>query len=565
MSAPSVLKLQIGFATRKGDRPANEDFVDYVVKPSLDTERRGQVLAIADGMGGTRGGRTAAELAVGGFIDGYYSLPETQSVQHAAAQAIGGVNAWLHAQGSADPALRHAATTFTALVFRRRTVHVLHIGDTRAYRLSDGQLTRLTSDHAHGPVDLAHILYRAVGLEASIRLDHDAHALRLHDRFLLCSDGVHGSLGDRRLREVLQRRSSPAEDALHIVNSALAAGGADNATAVIADVVAVPELDPAELSGLLAELPIAPLPAPGDLIDGFHLFETLSDSRYTRLYVAVDTVTDRRVVLKFPQPSIASAATYHLAFIREVWVAARVHSLYLVDLIELSQGRQTRLYSVMPYYEGPTLEQRLHQQPPLAAREGLEIAIKLSKAITALHRAGIIHRDIKPDNVILEPGGGVKLLDLGVVRLPHVEEFPSGDIPGTPSYMAPELFAAELGNEATDQFALGVTLYRALTAHYPYGEIEPFTHPKFGQPVPLSRYRPDLPAWVDHVIGRAVAVNPAHRYGDVLEFSSELERASARGIPVIRARRSLYERNPLKFWQIVSLLLLIALIWSLAR
>ena len=159
----------------------------------------------------------------------------------------------------------------------------------------------------------------------------------------------------------------------------------------------------------------------------------------------------------------------------------------------------------MPFYEGETLEQRLNRSPKLSLSEGIGIATKLARAVATLHRAGIIHRDIKPDNVILLTGGGLRLVDLGVARVPLLEDFPAQDIPGTASYMAPELFSGRAGDEFSDLYALGVTMYRTFTAAYPYGEIEPFSRPRFGKPVALSRYRPDLPAWLDAVIGKALA------------------------------------------------------------
>jgi serine/threonine protein kinase len=243
-----------------------------------------------------------------------------------------------------------------------------------------------------------------------------------------------------------------------------------------------------------------------------------------------------------------------------------VRSLWIGEIIELPAERQTRLYSVMPLYEGETLEQRLNRSPQLSLSEGIGIATKLARAVATLHRAGIIHRDIKPDNVILLKAGGLRLVDLGVARVPLLEDFPAEDIPGTASYMAPELFGGRPGDEFSDLYALGVTVYRTFTAAYPYGEIEPFSRPRFGKPASLSRYRPDLPAWLDAVVGKALNVDPAQRYGDVIEFSHELENGAMWAKPAIASRRSLYERDPLVFWKSLSagliVLVILLLAWS---
>ncbi len=277
-------------------------------------------------------------------------------------------------------------------------------------------------------------------------------------------------------------------------------------------------------------------------------------------------------MLEFPQPRVGSDRQYQRAFVREHWIAAEVRSPYVVEVIELLPGRQTRLYTVMPCYTGESLAQRLHRAPPVTLEEGVAIATKLAKAVYALNRMRIVHRDIKPENVLLERQGGLRLLDLGVARLPAIDRETgggggAGDIPGTPSYMAPELFDGACGDERTEVYALlGVTLYRMWSGgHFPYGEIEPFMRPRFGRRTPLTRYRPDLPAWLDALIARATAVDPAERHGDAMEFALELEREFAHGpqIPPPPARRPLYERDPLRFWQATAAILAIALLLAL--
>src|SRR5205823_2284334 len=148
---------------------------------------------------------------------------------------------------------------------------------------------------------------------------------------------------------------------------------------------------------------------PGDEIDSYAIGAVLSDGRYSVLFRSVDRRGGHDVVLKFPKPLVAEDAVHRQAFVREGWVAARVGSPRLGAVLEPAPGRQTRLYTVMPFYDGETLEQRLKRRPPISLEEGLAIATKLAKAVAALHRAGIIHRDLKPDNVIVEAAGGLRL------------------------------------------------------------------------------------------------------------------------------------------------------------
>ncbi len=225
-----------------------------------------------------------------------------------------------------------------------------------------------------------------------------------------------------------------------------------------------------------------------------------SDGRYTRLFGAEDEVEGGDVALKFPKPQIASVAAYRAAFVREAWVGARVHHPSLGRVIELPPGRQTSLYTVMPLYQGELLEGRLARSPRIGLEEGRNIAIRLARAVATLHRAGIVHRDIKPDNVILEGNGALKLIDLGVVRVPGLEEFPPEEIPGTLAYMAPEMAEGEAGNEATDIYALGVTMFRAFTGEYPYANADAMSPPRRQRPQSFSTLRPDLPAWLDSTL-----------------------------------------------------------------
>jgi serine/threonine protein phosphatase PrpC len=555
------LQLRLGHATATGKRDDNQDFVAALVPGNHRLETQGAVAIVADGVGGHSGGRVAAELSVRGFLDAYYSLPETLGVERAAARALNSVNRWVVFQGRNDSTLESMASTFTALVVRGRQAHVVHVGDTRVYRLRGQQLTCLTQDHTHKHPDLSHVLHRAIGIDEEVRADYAVHALEMHDRYLLCSDGVYEALPRAMLLELLAQRSEPRDSARRLVDAALEAGSQDNASALVLDVLALPAADRDHLERSIEGLRIAAPPREGETVDGFELGAVISNGRYSRLYRARDTREQRDVVLKFPQERVADDATYRRAFLREAWIAARVTSPWVSKLIELPPGRQTRLYSVIPFYQGHTLEHFIAAKKRYALETGVDLGIKLCKAVAALHRQRIIHRDIKPDNIMLLADGGMKLIDLGVARLPAMPDAPNEDVPGTPSYMAPEMFDGARGDERSDVYAIGVTLYRLFSGGaYPYGEIEPFSRPRFTKRTALATHRPDLPSWLDHAVMKAVHADPAHRHADAMELAFELENGLAQGAAHPARKRALYERNPLLFWQLTSAALFLALL-----
>ena len=558
------VRASIGFASKTGLRRDNEDFAGALSGAELPEPRQEVIAAIADGIGGASGGRIAAETAVRGFLDGFCDLPETMEVLRAGAKIVSALNGWINSIGRKDPELAGMGCTLTALVLRGRVAHLLHVGDTRAYRLSGDRLTCLTTDHVRQDgTGRSHVLNRALGVEAEVRLDYAAQPIALHDRFLLCSDGVHGFLPEQSIADILRKRSAPDDAAGALVAAALHSGSTDNCTALVLDVVALPTAGSVDTGGTMAELPLIPVPVGGETIDGFVVKALISDGRYTRLFAAEDEIEGGSVALKFPKPQLASVDAYRAAFVREAWVGARVDNPWLGRVIELPPGRQTCLYTVMPLYQGELLETRLSRSPALGLEEGRNIAVKLARAMAALHRDGIIHRDIKPDNVILEGGGSLKLIDLGVVRVPALENLAPNEIPGTQAYMAPEMFEGEPGNEATDIYALGVTMFRAFTREFPYGNVDATSPPRRSGPQDFSSLRPDLPSWLAAALARAIAIDPARRFRDMTEFALEIEAGPARPAAEIRRPRTLYERAPLQFWQGLAALLALALLVSL--
>ena len=558
------LVVAAGFASLTGPREENQDFAGLYLGTALERARHGIVAGLADGVSGGKAGRVAAELAVRALIEGYYAVPDTLGPARAMQAPLGAYNRWLHAQGRGD-VMTDSATTLTALALRGRSAHLVHVGDSRAWRFADGRLTCLTRDHVRPEPDLRHVLIRAIGIEDGLRLDHAALELALHDRLLLTSDGVHGVLGDKRIAAILAEGASADATAQALTEAALAAGGKDNATALVIDVVRLPEPDHDGILAGLSGLPVIDPPKPSESIDGFRVERVLSEGRYAILLIGEDGESGARVVLKFPRKNALSERAMRLAFAREILLAQRVASPFVAAAHAVRPDRQTALYGVQPLLTGETMAQRLERGLP-SLTVALEQAIRLTRGVAALHRLEVVHRDIKPENVMLtadaQHDGGLKLIDLGVARLPRVEDFHGDEIPGTPGYMPPEQFDGHAGDALTDQFALGVTLYRWFTGHWPYGEQEAFQRPRFGKASPPSRYRPEIPSWLDDAILTAIQPARQARFSDVIELLRALENGgSLRRRP--KRAAPLIERNPVLFWQSVSAVLAAALAASL--
>ena len=563
---PRTLAVAVGMRSDQGRRAANEDYVGCLGAAEGVTRAQGVAVAVADGVGGAKGGRVAAELAVRLFFDAMLGLDPLRGTRRNATAGLAAANAWLHAQGRVDPALAGMACTFTALILRGRLAHVIHVGDSRLYRLRGDTLALLTTDHVPFRQAMRNMLTRAVGAESELRIDTAVEPTREHDRYLVCSDGVHGALPDRAIAEELRRRAGPEETAARLVDAAIRTRLGDNATALVLDVLALPEADHVDVATAVEALPINPPPRGGTVVDGYRLEAMLSDGRYSRVFRAVDETDGCAVSVKFPKPEIAAEPVLRQAFLREAWIAARLSSPFVAQAIEDPGERRTSLYTVMPFYDGETLEARLARKPPLSLTEGLRIASRLAKGVAALHRARVLHRDIKPDNVMLTADGGLKLLDLSVAQMADMADVPQADTPGTPSYMAPELFAGMAWDERADQYALGVTIYRSFARAYPYGEIEPFARPRFLRPpTALLAHRPDLPGWLDMTLRRATAVRPEDRFEDVVELMFALEHGAVGAAPVPPHRRPWLERDPIRFWQAAAALLALGLLVAIGR
>lgn len=550
------LSVTIGHATHAGPRTRNEDFVGMVTPNEPDLSAKGLIAAIADGVSGNDGGREASEYTVRGLLSDYYATPDTWPVTQSLDRVIQAINSWVQRQGSVRRELAGMATTLTALVLRGGFYYFSHVGDTRLYLLRGGVLSRLTTDHVWDQAEMQHVLTRAVGLDTRLSVDHGMGELCERDVLLLASDGVwvHTTEYDMTLSlsQLALGQADAASTADALISSALAAGSADNCSALVLRVDALPEEDLRDTLSASRHLPVPPKLRPGQVLDGYEVDAVIHSSRATLLYRVTDPKTQRKLVLKTLHPERASDAQERSAFAHEEWLARRVVARFFPQVIAPEQ--KNHLYYLTTWHKGHTLQQSLDAGIHFTAPEAIALGIRLARAIGALHRRSIIHRDIKPANLHQGDDGELRILDLGLalsgleendaIRAPHA---------GTPSFLAPEQFDNAPPSRQTDIYAAGVTLYLLFVRRYPYGEIEPFQRPRFGEPARPSRYRPDIPLWLENVLLKAVARDPVDRFETAEEFLLALERgASAPLAP--RSLAPLAKRDPVTLWRAIALI-----------
>jgi serine/threonine protein phosphatase PrpC len=539
-----ALQLSFGEATATGPRTENQDAIRVVTPAPTLAASKGFLFALADGVSQCADGGLAARATLQALALDYYSTPETWAVPQALDRLLVAHNRWLQANGGGQPLL----TTLSALVLRGRRFTLAHVGDCRAYRLHAGQLERLSEDHVWEQPGMQHVLKRALGLDQHLVVDYLEGSLREDERYLLVSDGVWSTLGDSGIRSLLLDESDPAAACQALVAAAHLAGSQDNASAVLVRVDELPGNDLADTLAQLQQWPLPPRLREGQEFEGWQIERVLAESRQSLVYRVRDGQA-RRWLLKTLPASRHDETQAGAALLLEEWFLRRVAGRHFAEAHPLPQRQH--LYYVQREYAGQTLAEHLRLSGQLGLPEWLDLAPRLLKALGLLHRRNILHRDIKPENLLWCDDGELRLLDFGLAYCPGLSRDEQHALPGTPSYIAPEAFAGAAPDRQQDLYAAGVTLYRLLTGHYPYGEIEAFQHPRFGKPAAPSRYRPDIPAWLDDCLLRAVAASPGERFETAEEWLLVVEQGERQALNV--RPRPLLEREPLKVWRSVAL------------
>lgn len=549
-------------ASVAGPRAKNDDACAFHHAAGSELLYRGSLAAIADGVSAAAAGGTAAQAAVSGFLSDYYSTPHTWDVKLAVARVLQSLNCWLYRQGGGTASASQGwLTTFSAVIFKGANAHLIHIGDSRIYRLRDRKLECLSRDHCTPLGNGRTFLSRALGMDSHIELDYRSIPLNPDDIFLLTTDGVHDYLSPERIGQIVCTGGASAVQKL--VASAEAAGSTDNMSAVVCRVLTIEDPDQ---DGLLSSdrlLPFPPDLKPGQILDGYLILQELHASARSQLYLARDTESGQLYALKTPSINFADNPAYIESFIAEEWTGRRLNHPGIIRIYS-PKAERSFLYHVMEYVDGQNLRQWMQLNPHQSVEQVRGLVGQLISALRRLQRMEIVHGDLKPENIMVTAEGRLKLIDLGGASAAGLQEhlrYQRDRPPGSKNYAAPEYFFGDSAGHRSDIFSLGVIAYELLTDHYPYPERFGSQHYQLKSYASMKytsarSYRPSLPIWIDAALARACRPDPRQRYATLSEFLHDLQ--TPRPEYARLESQPLAQRNPVKFWQVVAVLLLLS-------
>jgi serine/threonine protein phosphatase PrpC len=573
------MQFSVGQCSRAGKKERNDDSIGIRIPTGSLQSTKGVVAVVADGVSAAEAGKEAAETCVQNFLSDYYCTPESWSVKKSAQQVLTALNRWLYGQGQHFiEAQRGYVSTFSAVVFKSRTAHVFHVGDSRVYRYRDGELEQLTQDHATRISREQSYLTRAMGLDMRLDIDYRTVELRIGDVFILTTDGVHDFVRPLDIASVINSSVARQQDAQleqaceRLVFDALANNSGDNLSVQILRVDSLPFENPDDVYRRLTALPFPPALSRGMQLDGLTIERELHASSRSQLYIVRDAETGVRCLMKTPSINFSDDAAYIERFIMESWIGARITSPYVARIVDYDRPK-TFLYYLLEYIDGMTLGRWMKENPKPAMQEVIYFTDQIAKALRAFHRRETLHQDLKPDNIMIDKTGVIRVIDFGSCLVAGVAEIAlpiQREIAlGTEQYAAPEYRVGVAPSARSDQFSLAVIVYEMLTGKLPYDGKYVSRRGRVGRDepryVPASEINPMVPIWFDAAVQKALSLDPGQRYPEIDEFITDLKRPN---VSLVSARKGAWlTRTPTHVWQILVLLLLITnivtLLWFL--
>ncbi len=558
------LQLDVAQRTAAGQKTVNEDAIGIRIPSGKLLTTKGAIAAIADGVSAAESGKEASETCVQGFINDYYSTPDSWSVQKSGMQVLTALNRWLFTQGRHFQQARHGyVSTLTVLIIESRTAYIFHVGDCRVYRLRGGELELMSSDHVTQISKQRSYLARAIGLDQHVQIDYREEAVDADDLFLLCTDGIYNCVERGVIETTLEQGRTNLEATCDTLMQLAGASSDDNLSCQLVRIDQLPVANADDLLQKLTALPFPPILRQGMVLDGLCVERALHSSNRSRLYLVNDTKANQQLVMKTPSVDVEDDAASIERFIMESWIGARINNQHVIKIARRPQ-LPTCIYYLTEYIAGLTLEQWMMEHPKASVNEALFLIEQLIKAVRALHLRDTLHQDIKPDNILLDANGLVKLIDFrscqvaGIAEI-NVSKQPDGAL-ASADYSAPEYFAGDhASGQHSDLFSIATILFEMLTGELPYSgkladcrsnaDLSRLSY------IPCYQLNPLVPLWVDGALKKALQTDPDLRYKDVSEFLHDLKQPN----PAFLARQTVppIKRNTLRYWQATVAILVI--------
>ncbi|MBF6057369.1 bifunctional protein-serine/threonine kinase/phosphatase [Thiomicrorhabdus heinhorstiae] len=564
------LQIQYGQASEAGRKPVNQDFHGLCIPQDYLLESKGIAIGLADGVSSSEVSQVASETAVSNFLEDYYSTPESWPVKKSAVRVLNAINSWLYAQTRKSQNRRNFnkgyVTTFSAVILKSHSAHLFHCGDSRIYRLADNRLVQLTEDHRTWISEEQSYLNRAMGIKNFLNLDYHEVSTNPGDIFILATDGIYEWVDNTSITQLTQEYVDDLDQAAQkILQAAYDAGSNDNLSIQIIRITQLPEFQLHEIKHQLDQLPFSRPLEVKEEFDGYLILRELSANTRSYVYLAQDIQSERKVILKLPALEQQHDLDYLERFLMEEWIARRLNHPHLLKSFP-PERKRNYLYTVSEFIEGQTLHQWMKDNKKADLQTMRSIIGQVIQALYALHRLEILHRDLRPHNIMIDNHGTVTLIDFGSVKIPGVAELRDPKKKekniGTALYSATEFFLGNTGDKRSDQFSLAVIAYELLSGKLPYGTDVAKANTRAAQLKlkyrSLSIENPEIPAWVDEAIKKAVNPNPQRRYEEISEFFADLNHPNSKFAS--KHQPPLIESNPLLFWKGLSLFLFLTLL-----
>lgn len=595
------LRLSIGQYSSAGRKPINQDFHGFASPTRHQANMKGIAIALADGISSSDVSQIASETAILTFLDDYYCTPESWSVKASAHRVLKSINSWLFAQTLNSPFRynkdRGYVCTFSGIIFKSHTAHIFHCGDSRVYRLAQNSLEQLTTDHRRVVDSQTSYLSRALGIQQTLDLDYLDSQVAVGDVFILATDGVYEFLEARDIAQMInehlilasespeqakeetkeENQSTESEHAAveslnhiakKIADAALNAGSDDNLSIQVIRITSLPEKHISELHHQVGLLPTAPTLSPRMEFDGYQILREIYISSRSHVFLAKDTDTGEQVALKTPSAELRSDESYLEHFLMEDWIAKRLNSAHVMKAFQANR-KQSYLYTVSEFIEGQTLAQWMNDNPKPKLEKVRAIVAQIGKGLQAFHRQEMVHQDLRPNNIMLDQHGVVKIIDFGATSVAGIDELrgASNAILGTAQFTAPEYYLGQGGTSQADIFSLGVITYNMLSGKLPFGNSISKVHTQRDlHKLNYKSLRDEnsaIPAWVDESIRKATQPTPHKRYSEISEFLYDLRKPNSAFLS--KTKPPLIERDPVKFWQCLCLALACIIIYQGTR